>query len=56
LNQPIMEPSFFHTHVAWPGDMPQFGDGAGTSAGAGAEGDDDDVDNAAADAFEEDDD
>ncbi|MCI26462.1 hypothetical protein A2U01_0047657 [Trifolium medium] len=51
LNQHMMEPSLFQTHIAWPGDRPQFGDGAGTSAGAG---DDDDVDNAAADAFEED--
>ncbi|MCI52978.1 hypothetical protein A2U01_0074224, partial [Trifolium medium] len=40
--------------IAWPGDRPQFGDGAGTSAGAAAEGDDDDdVDNAVADAFVE---
>ncbi|MCI59723.1 hypothetical protein A2U01_0080978, partial [Trifolium medium] len=56
LNQPIMEPSLFQTHIAWPGDRPQFGDGAGTfGAGAGADGDDDDVDNVAADAFEDDD-
>ncbi|MCI76522.1 hypothetical protein A2U01_0097792, partial [Trifolium medium] len=49
LNQPILEPSFIHTHIAWPGDRPQFGEGASTS-GAGADGDDEDVDNAAADA------
>ncbi|MCI63894.1 hypothetical protein A2U01_0085151 [Trifolium medium] len=47
-----MDPSYFHTQIAWPGDMPQLGEGAGTS---GAGGDDDDVDNAAADAFEDDD-
>ncbi|MCI52172.1 hypothetical protein A2U01_0073416 [Trifolium medium] len=36
LNQPLMESSLFHAHIAWPGDRPQFGDGAGTSAGADA--------------------
>ncbi|MCI46303.1 hypothetical protein A2U01_0067543, partial [Trifolium medium] len=47
LNQSVMEPSLFHAHIAWPGDMPHFGDGAGTSAGA----DDDVADAAAAAAF-----
>ncbi|MCI59558.1 hypothetical protein A2U01_0080813, partial [Trifolium medium] len=57
LNQPIMKPSLFHTHIAWPGDKPQSGEGACTSgAGAGADGDDEDVDNTAADAFEDNDD
>ncbi|MCI23795.1 hypothetical protein A2U01_0044977 [Trifolium medium] len=48
----MMTPQDFHVHNNWPGDRPQCGEGAGTAAGA--DGDDDDVDNAAADAFEDD--
>ncbi|MCI40826.1 hypothetical protein A2U01_0062059 [Trifolium medium] len=51
LQGPVMTPHDFHLHNNWPGDRPNFGEGAG----AGADGDDDDVDAAAADAFEEDD-
>ncbi|MCI69155.1 hypothetical protein A2U01_0090416, partial [Trifolium medium] len=40
-------------HNNWPGDRPQFGEGAGTF---GADGDDDAVDEATADAAEDDDD
>ncbi|CAJ2661680.1 unnamed protein product [Trifolium pratense] len=57
LNQPLYDPSQFYSHVAWPGDRPQFGEGAGAS-GAGASGaganvgdDDDPIDERAADAF-----
>ncbi|MCI61047.1 hypothetical protein A2U01_0082303 [Trifolium medium] len=48
-----MTPQDFHVHNNWPGDRPQFGEGAGTVAGD--DGDEDDVDNAVADAFEDDD-
>ncbi|GAU34191.1 hypothetical protein TSUD_162920 [Trifolium subterraneum] len=41
--------------VAWPGDRPSFGDGVGTSAGANIDGDDDPIDEAAANAFVDDD-
>ncbi|MCI47164.1 hypothetical protein A2U01_0068405 [Trifolium medium] len=51
LQGPVMTSPDFHAHNNWPGDRPHSGDRVGTSAGA--EGDDDDVDNAAADAFEE---
>ncbi|GAU51460.1 hypothetical protein TSUD_413570 [Trifolium subterraneum] len=40
--------------VAWPGDMPSFGDGVGTSAGANVDGDDDPIDEEAANAFVDD--
>ncbi|MCI35747.1 hypothetical protein A2U01_0056968 [Trifolium medium] len=43
-----------HFEVFEGEDRPHFGDGVGTSA-AGAEGGDEDADNAAADAFEDDD-
>ncbi|GAU42855.1 hypothetical protein TSUD_13230 [Trifolium subterraneum] len=51
LNQPLCEPSHFYSQVAWPGDMPQFGDGVGTFAGANDDGVDDPIDEDAADAF-----
>ncbi|GAU14935.1 hypothetical protein TSUD_47280 [Trifolium subterraneum] len=54
LQQPLDEPSMFQTHIAWPGDRPNFVGGAGVEAGtdgdrAGAA--DDDIDEAAANAF-----
>ncbi|GAU39930.1 hypothetical protein TSUD_275300 [Trifolium subterraneum] len=49
LQQPINEPSLFQTHIAWPGDRPNF------SGEAGVDGDDDPIDEDAADAFVDDD-
>ncbi|MCI69274.1 hypothetical protein A2U01_0090535, partial [Trifolium medium] len=48
---PVMTPQEFHAYNNWPGDMPHFGEGM--DAGA----DDDEADEAAANAFvdEEDD-
>ncbi|GAU31749.1 hypothetical protein TSUD_146370 [Trifolium subterraneum] len=56
LQQPINEPSLFQTHIAWPGDRPNFSGGAGADdeAGPGVDGDDDQIDEAAADAFVDD--
>jgi hypothetical protein len=56
LNQPLYDPSSFSAHVAWPGDRPHSGEGAGTSAGANDGGDDDPIDQAAVDAYADDDD
>ncbi|MCI85983.1 hypothetical protein A2U01_0107262, partial [Trifolium medium] len=52
LQGPVMSPDDFHTHNNWPGDRPQFGEGAGTNADdAGDAGDDgDDAEQVASDA------
>ncbi|MCI05330.1 hypothetical protein A2U01_0026381 [Trifolium medium] len=52
MSEPLMEPTLFQTHIARPGDRPPFGEGASTAAAAAGDGVDDDAfDQAAADAF-----
>ncbi|MCI55553.1 hypothetical protein A2U01_0076804 [Trifolium medium] len=48
LNQQVMSPADFQAHLAWPGDRPHFREGADVA-------DDNDIDEAAADAVEDDD-
>ncbi|GAU40906.1 hypothetical protein TSUD_297110 [Trifolium subterraneum] len=58
LQQPLDEPNMFQTHNAWPGDKPNFVGGAGVEAGADGDGagvDDDAIDEAAANAFDDND-
>ncbi|GAU51860.1 hypothetical protein TSUD_416440 [Trifolium subterraneum] len=50
----VMDPQHFQTHIAWPGDRPQFTGGAETSNVGGDN--DDSIDEAAADAMDDGDD
>ncbi|GAU40254.1 hypothetical protein TSUD_219640 [Trifolium subterraneum] len=50
----VMSPQHFQTHIAWPGDRPQFAGGAGASNVGGDN--DDSIDEATADAMDDEED